>query len=126
MGRKKKITVIEDAPESPEVAPTPAEAAAEQAEQEQELQEQLQAGEWLSEFQSRFTDQPVKILVEKFDESGEWAVCRKYPLQGFDPDAVRLEYGSGKFRCTLFDPNGKWVKGGRTYFKFADPILKPE
>lgn len=124
MGRKKKITVIEDAPDVPQIEPSRAEAAEAAAEEEAELQEQLQAGEWLSEFQSRFTDQPVKILVEKFDEAGEWAVCRKYPLANFDPDTVRLEYGSGKFRCTLFDPNGKWVKGGRTYFKFADPILK--
>lgn len=125
MGRKKKITVIEDAPESAELEPTPAEAAQLAAEEEQELQEQLQAGEWLTEFQSRFTDQPVKIQVERFDEAGDWALCRKYPLQSFDPDMVRTEYGGGKYRCTLYDPQGKWVKGGRTYFKFADPIVKP-
>lgn len=126
MGRKKKITVIEDAPDPGEIMePSPAEAAEAAAEEEQELQEQLQAGEWLTEFQSRFTDQPVKIQVEKFDEAGDWALCRKYPLANFDPDAVRLEYGGGKYRCTLYDPNGKWVKGGRTYFKFADSIIKP-
>lgn len=126
MGRKNKVVVIEEPDHEEIIEPTPAEAAAVAAEEEKELEEQLQAGEWLAEFQSRFTDQPVKILVEKFDEAGEWAVCRKFPLANFDPDQVRLEYGSGKFRCTLFDPNGKWVKGGRTYFKFADPILKPE
>ncbi len=126
MGRKKKITVIEDAPDPGEVVESsPAEEAAEAAAQEQELQEQLQAGEWLTEFQGRFTDQPVKIQVEKFDEAGDWALCRKYPLANFDPDSVRLEYGGGKYRCTLYDPQGKWVKGGRTYFKFADSIIKP-
>lgn len=125
MGRRKKITVIEE-PETPEtMEPTPAQAAEQAAEEEAQLQEQLQAGEWLTEFQSRFTDQPVKIQVEKFDEAGDWALCRKYPLANFDPDAVRLEYGGGKYRCTLYDPQGKWVKGGRTYFKFADSIVKP-
>jgi hypothetical protein len=126
MGRRKKVTVIEEAPEAAEVGePTPAEAAAIAAEEEKELEDQLQAGEWLTEFQSRFTDQPVKILVEKYDEAGDWAVCRKFPLANFDPDSVRLEFGSGRYRCTLFDPNGKWVKGGRTHFKFAEPVVKP-
>lgn len=125
MGRRKKITVIEE-PEPIEAAePTPAEQAAEVAREERELQDQIQTAEWLAEFQNRFTDQPAKILVEKFDEEGDWAVCRKYPLAKFDPDAVRLEYGGGKYRCTLFDSHGKWVKEGRTHFKFANSIIKP-
>lgn len=125
MGRKKKITVIEE-PEDTNLGaapvPTPAEMAEQEIEEQAELEEQIQTGEWLTEFKSKFTDQAAKIHVEKYDESGEWSICRKYPLSSFDPDTVRIEYGGGKYRCTLFDSNGKWVKGGRTYFKFADPI----
>jgi hypothetical protein len=125
MGRPRKVTVSLEPETEPITEPTPAEAATAAAEEEKELQDQIQAGEWLSDFQNRFTDQPVKILVEKFDDTGEWSICRKYPLANFDPDGVRIEFGGGKYRCTLYDPQGKWVKGGRTYFKFADPILKP-
>jgi hypothetical protein len=125
MGRPRKVTVSLEPETEPIIEQSPAEAATAAAEEEKELQDQIQAGEWLSDFQNRFTDQPVKILVEKFDETGEWSICRKYPLANFDPDGVRIEFGGGKYRCTLYDPNGKWVKGGRTYFKFADPIIKP-
>lgn len=96
----------------------------EEAELAAEEEALAQSNEWLSEFQARFTDQPVKIQVEKFDEAGDWALCRKYPLANFDPDTVRLEYGGGRYRCTLYDPQGRWIKGGRTYFKFADSIVK--
>ncbi len=127
MGRKKKIDVMfkdenQKAPSPQSVEPlTPEEEAQAQAEEEA----LIQTGEWLTEFQARFTDQPVKIQVEKFDEAGDWALCRKYPLANFDPDAVHIEYGGGKYRCTLYDPQGRWIKGGRTYFKFAESIIKP-
>ncbi len=124
MGRRKKVTVIEDQGDEPIGEPSPAELAAVEEAQEKEMQEKIQTDVWLSEFKARFTDQPVKILVERFDEDGEWAVCRKYPLSSFDPDTVRIEYGGGKYRCTLFDPSGKWVKEGRSYFKFAESLVK--
>lgn len=79
--------------------------------------------EWVSDFQGRFSDQPVKVQVEKYD-SGEWGICRKYPLESFDHMAVFEEYGGGRYRATLFGPDGKYVKGGRHEFKFATP-LKP-
>lgn len=91
----------------------------------QELEKQQAVEEWLGDFQSRFTDQPVRVLVEKFEE-GEWSICRKYPLGTFDHEAVRDEFGGGRYRATLFDPNGKYIKGGRNNFKFAAPAVKKD
>lgn len=117
--RKKRLVVVEEAPEpdkNEDIALTPEEDA--------ELQDQEQSREWLSEFQSRFSDQPVRILVEKYDEAGDWALCHKYPLSSFDQEAVKQEYGGGKYRGTLFDPKGHYIKGGRIHFKFAETINK--
>jgi len=95
-------------------------------EQEDEAtKDDLETEEWLSDFQSRFSDQPVHVQVEKFEE-GEWAICRKYPLSSFDHEAVRDEFGGGKYRATLFDKKGKYVKGGRNHFKFAAPAIKKD
>lgn len=100
----------------------------EQQEFEKKLADEEQIEGWLREFQERFTDQPVQILVEKFN-NGEWEICRKYPLASFDHDIVRQEFGGGRYRATLYDSHGKFVKEGRMQFKFADsllPLIKPE
>ncbi len=81
--------------------------------------DQLAVEQWLGDFQ------PVKVLVEKF-EDGEWAICRKYPLGSFDHESVRDEFGGGRYRATLYDPKGRYIVGGRNNFKFAAPALKKE
>lgn len=90
-----------------------------------EAAEQLAVEQWLGDFQARFTDQPVKVLVEKFEE-GEWAICRKYPLGSFDHESVRDEFGGGRYRATLYDPKGRYIVGGRNHFKFAAPASKKD
>lgn len=112
MPRKKKAILIED---------DQADDLLDDAALDRELKDQQAIEEWLGDFQSRFTDQPVKVLVEKF-EDGEWAICRKYPLAGFDHETVRDEFGGGKYRATLFGPNGKYIKEGRNNFKFAEGL----
>lgn len=96
----------------------------EDEESEEQLADQEQTREWLAEFQSRFTDQPVRILVEKYDDAGDWAICHKYPLSSFDQELVKQEFGGGKYRGTLFDPKGLYIKGGRIHFKFAETLNK--
>lgn len=89
--------------------------------EEREEEREAEINEWLGDFQAKFTDQPVKILVEKF-EDGEWSICRKYPLGTFEHESVRDEFGGGRYRATLFDNHGKYIKDGRNYFKFAAPV----
>ena len=117
MARKKRTIIIDDPDEEKALlSETPEEAA--------ELLEQEKTQELLADFQSRFADQPAKILIEKYDEEGDWALCHKYPLASFEQEQIKIEFGGGKYRGTLYDPNGKYVKGGRINFKFAESLLK--
>ncbi len=117
MARKKKVEL--DEVDDEVLLPEPGAELANKREEER----QVAIDEWLSDFQGRFSEQPVKVLVEKYEE-GDWTICRKYPLAGFDQEAVRDEFGGGRYRATLYDPNGKYIKEGRHNFKFANPIRK--
>lgn len=108
-----------------EETPDAVQDALDQAALDKELQNQEEAGEWLSEFQGRFSEQSVKVSIEKYEE-GEWTICKKYPLAGFNPEGVRDEFGGGRYRATLFDPKGKYIKEGRHEFRFATPIKVAE
>jgi hypothetical protein len=114
---KKTQTVTLEIPQQPPVMQDAVDS-------EKEIKERLEIEEWISEFQSRFTDQPASILIEKFDDS-EWSICRRYPLSTFDYESVRAEFGGGKYRATLIDPKGRYVPEGRNRFKFAESIIKP-
>jgi hypothetical protein len=105
-------------------APPPAPTLEEEIQQEKEDTRRLETEEWLTEFRERFTDQPATVLVEKFDDN-EWAICRRYALSTFDYESVLNEFGGGIYRATLIGPDGRYVKEGRTRFKFAAPIVKP-
>lgn len=129
MGRKKKTIVIEDAPDERDDESQELEAL----QDEERILEEEQTREWLIDFQNRFPDQGTRILVEKYDDAGDWATCHKYPLASFDQEMVREEYGAGKYRGTLYNPKGLYIKGGRIQFKFAQAVkrdgpvvLKPE
>ncbi len=113
---KRKTVVLEEPDNEPTIEET--------IEQEKEVNRRLEIEEWLSEFQERFTDQPAKVLIEKFEDN-EWSICRRYALSTFDHEIVRTEFGGGQYRATLIDDKGHYVKEGRTRFKFADPIIKP-
>jgi len=116
MGKKKRTIIEEEAPEETPFDVSP--------EEEAQILEQERTAELLGEFQARFVDQPAKVLVEKYDGEGDWALCRKYPLAGFEQEHVKAEFGGGKYRGTLLDPQGKYVKGGRINFKFAESVIK--
>ncbi len=126
MGRKKKLLVVEDPEEEDDKETVPG------LEDEKELEKLRLTEEWLTEFQERFSDQPVKVLVEKYDAAGDWCYCRKYPLAGFDQDVIRDDFGGGKYRASLFGVNGRYIKEGRHFFKFEEPLkqgpvaVKPE
>ncbi len=116
--RKKRLVVIEDPrDEEDESLDIPL-----SKEEEGQILEEEQAQEWLSEFQSRFSDQPVRILVEKYDDAGDWGMCHKYPLHGFEQESVKAEFGGGKYRGSLVGPDGRFIKGGRIHFKFAESL----
>lgn len=119
MGRKKKAVLIEEADDGrsgdiEDLSPSDI----------REIEEQERTEELLSEFKERFVDQPAKILVEKYDSEGDWAICRKYPLISFEQEHVKAEFGGGKYRGILLDQGGKYVKGGRINFKFAEAVNK--
>ncbi len=121
MGRKKKVVLVEEEPledlrEKSDVLAD--------AEDEKTLKKQLLTEEWLVDFQERFSDQPVKVLVEKYDDQGDWSMCRKYPLTGFDSEIVREEFGGGKYRASLYGPDGRYIQGGRSHFKFSE-LIRP-
>lgn len=118
MGRKKR-TIIEE-----EAEPSDKEVMNMTPDEEAELLAQEKTAELLADFQERFADQPAKVLVEKYDIEGDWAICRKYPLAGFEQENVKAEFGGGKYRGTLLDATGRYVKGGRITFKFADSVVK--
>lgn len=122
MARKKR-TIIEEEAEDPR-ADDRVSGFDLSKEEEDELVAQEKMQELLSDFQHRFSDQPAKILVEKYDSEGDWALCKKYPLAGFEQDHVKAEFGGGKYRGILFDEHGKYVKGGRINFKFAESLIK--
>lgn len=116
MARKKRTIIEEDADEK-----------------ELELGEEIDLGgdeekkrEWLKDFQSRFTDQDVKILIEKREETGDWAICRKYSLETFDMEPVKEEWGPGRYRGTLYDEHGHYIKQGRVQFRFANAVKKDQ
>lgn len=118
MARKPTRVITEDAEEVIDKDEVERKAA-------EEIQKQQTTEEWLADFQSRFTEEAVKILIEKH-EDGEWKICRKYPLSNFDHESVRDEFGGGRYRATLYDPNGKYVVGGRNNFTFAAPAQKKD
>jgi len=111
-------------PPAPAAERPPEPTLEEAIEQEKSDNRRLETEEWLSEFRERFTDQPATVLVEKFDDN-EWAICRRYALSTFDYESVLNEFGGGTYRATLIGPDGRYVKEGRTRFKFATPVLKP-
>jgi hypothetical protein len=115
MGRRRQVVIEE--PETAQIE--------EQIAEEKKIKEQIEIQEWVSEFQSRFTEQPYNVLIEKFD-NGEWSICRRYSLNTFDHEAIRAEFGGGKYRAVLIDPRGRYVPEGRNTFKFAESLIKPE
>jgi hypothetical protein len=120
MGRKKRVVVLEE-PADDEVELSDVQA---EIKDEKEIAKQKMTDEWLSDFQERFSDQPVKVLVEKYDEKGDWGMCRKYLLSVFDPEIVRDEFGGGRYRAMLVQPTGKYIKESRNYFTFTEPLFK--
>lgn len=109
--KKKTTTVIEDEPEllePPQIQePTEKEIADEDA---------------LVEFQKRFGGQSYKIRLEKHNEdSSEWEIINRHALDTFDPVTIGRKYGGGRFKASLLDSGGRYVKGGAFYFTVAKP-----
>lgn len=122
MGRKKKTTIIEEPEESDLLESVD---SASLAEEERAEKEARAIDGWLSEFQSKFPDTPVKVCVEKY-VNGEWQMCRRYPLSTFEFESVHKEYGAGRYRFRMVDPSYRYIKGGSSELTFADPVLKEE
>lgn len=118
MGRKKAVIIEEDGDE--EIKKT---GVLEEIQDAKEIERLELTDEWISDFQERFSDQPAKVLVEKYDDTGEWCYCKKYTLASFDVDQIKEEFGGGKYRASLY-ADGHYVKTGRRHFKVSDPVFK--
>lgn len=91
-------------------------------EEESPSEEELEAEEKLSDFRARFTGKEFKIRIDRFNnEEGEWEWVDRIQWEGFDLFSVKKKYGPGRYRVILFDGDGKYIKGGRTEFRFAAP-----
>jgi|SRR5579871_64214 len=119
MARKKRTVIIEDPEDS---APTAVDSQIEALEEQKEVERIELTDEWLTDFQQRFSDQPVRVTIEKYDESGDWSYCKKCPLMSFDLEIIKQEFGGGKYRATLFGPDGHYIKTGRRHFKVSDVL----
>lgn len=118
MARKKKVTIIET-PEDDETVEVPL-----NADDEETIHDEEESREVLAELRERFPDQAVRILVEKYDAEGDWATCKKYPFRTFDQEHVKEEFGGGRYRGSLYNAKGIYIKGGRFHFKFAESVKR--
>lgn len=104
----------------PKDQPIPADASAEKEIPIDEVEERLE------EFREKFSTQEYAIVVERQSaKTREYEICEKVTVEEFSPYTFRDEWGPGRYRCTLLN-NGRYVNGGRMYWRFAEPPLKKE
>jgi hypothetical protein len=90
--------------------------------------EQMEDAQRLSDFQARFGGKDYKVRVDRYNkEDAEWEYATSCKLDGFDPFvSLQKSHGGGRFRLTLLDDAGRYVKGGRQEIRIAEPIGKSE
>lgn len=115
MPKKKKTITIEEGPDEKEILEL--EGVGEETPEDKEARE---IESWTADFQAKFSEEPVKVSVEKFRDS-EWLICKKYPLASFDPEIIRKEWGPGRYRARLLDQRYHYIKGTSNTFEFAEP-----
>jgi len=98
---------------------------------EEPTQEEIENEEKRGEFLAQFAGKDYKIIIERYNvENGELEICDRVKLDGFDPFLSVKRYGSGRYRLSLRDNGGKYVKGGNQEVHIAKPlegdIQKPE
>jgi len=113
--RKPEEVLVEDEPQMPEGMSMP-------------TSEEMEDAERLSDFQARFGGKDYKVRVDRWNkDDAEWEYATSCKLDGFDPFiSLQKTHGGGKYRLTLLDDGGRYVKGGRQEVRIAESISKVE
>jgi len=75
---------------------------------------ELEAEEKLAVFHNKFGGEDYKIRVEIFNkDENDWDMVANLKLAGFDSFDSLRKYGAGRYRLSLLDTGGHYVKGGR-------------
>ena len=81
---------------------------------------EMEAAEKLGVFHDRFGEKDYKVRVELFNkDDNEFEIVDTVKLDGFDPFSNLKKYGGGRYRLSLLDDSGKYVKGGRMEVRIA-------
>lgn len=90
--------------------------------------EEMEDAQRLGDFQARFGGKDYKVRVDRYNkEDAEWEYATSCKLDGFDPFiTLQKTHGGGKYRLTLLDDGGRYVKGGRQEIRIAESAVKPE
>lgn len=81
----------------------------------------------LAFFHDKFGEKDYKVRIEVFHrEDNEWEMVDTVKLDGFDPFNSLKKYGGGRYRLSLLDDGGCYVKGGRMEVRIAQAAVSAQ
>lgn len=87
----------------------------------------LEAEEKLAVFHNKFGGEDYKIRIEIFNkEDNEWESVANLKLAGFDSFDSLKKYGAGRYRMSLLDNGGLYVKGGRMECRISSAAIEAD
>lgn len=91
----------------------------------EQTQEELEDAGKLSDFLDQFGGKEYKVRVEQMNPVDKvWEHIDLFPYDGFDAFETCKRFGPGRYRLSVLNERGKYVKGGQPQIRIAG-VVKP-